>query len=155
MSSSIAVFNRQRATRIDGELLRRLGKRLLENELQCKAYEVNVFLVGKQRITELNEQFVKHQGPTDVITFDYTDKAIPGRLAGDIFVCVPVAVEQAPDFRTAWQEEVLRYIIHGVLHLSGMEDHSDAGYRRMKRAERRLLGRLVPGSGLHRLKRAR
>ena len=63
-------------------------------------------------------------------------------------VCVPVAIEQARHFQVPWQEEILRYVIHGVLHLSGMDDHTDSGYRRMKREEKRLLHRLAPGSGL-------
>lgn len=154
MSNSVSVLNRQRATRIDSRLLGRLTLRLLAEELACQSSEIAVYLVGEKRITELNESYLEHPGPTDVITFDYADDSRPGWLGGDIFICVPVALEQATLFGVRWQEEILRYIIHGVLHLSGMEDHTDSGYRRMKREEKRLLKRLVPGSGLTRPRRS-
>ena len=153
MSSSVSVINRQRAAQIDTGFLRELTLRLLEQELKCHAFEISLFLVGEKRITELNEQYMQHHGCTDVITFDYHDYARPDWLGGDVFVCVPVAIDQARRFRAPWREEILRYVIHGILHLSGMEDHSDAGYRRMKRREKRLLKRLVPRSGPARLGR--
>jgi len=155
MTHSVSVFNRQRAAQINTVLLRHLTSRLLDHELARQASEISIFLVGEKRIAELNEQYVRHSGPTDVITFDYQDDTRPEWLEGDIFVCVPVAIKQAKEFRAPWQEEILRYIIHGILHLSGMEDHSDAGYRAMKREEKRLLNRLVPGSGLPRLGKIR
>jgi len=155
VSNSVSVFNRQRAARIDNQLLGRLTCRLLEEAIDGKVCEISIFLVGERRITKLNEEYVQHTGPTDVITFDYRDDTRPGWLGGDIFVCVPVAIAQASRFRVPWQEEVLRYVVHGVLHLSGMEDHSDSGYRRMKREEKRLLKKLVPRSGVSRLGKIR
>jgi probable rRNA maturation factor len=154
VSPIVSVLNRQRAARIDTKLLRQLTTQLLA-QLHCQAFEISIFLVGEKRMTELNEHYVQHSGPTDVITFDYRDETRPGWLGGDIFVCVPVAIEQAARFRAPWKEEILRYVIHGILHLSGLEDHSDSGYRRMKREEKRLLKRLVPGSGLAHLGKIR
>ena len=153
MSSSVSVFNRQRAAQIDTGFLRKLTLLLLQKELQCRDFEISIFLVGEKRITELNEEYVQHSGSTDVITFDYHDNTRPDWLCGDVFVCVPVAIDQARRFRVPWQEEILRYVVHGILHLSGMEDHSDAGYRRMKREEKRLLKQLVSRSSLARLGR--
>lgn len=155
MSNCFSVFNRQRAVPINSALLQELGTRLLGEELGCPSFEISVFLVGEKRIAELNERYVHHTGPTDVITFDYTDDARPGWLGGDIIVCVPVALRQAAQFRDPWQKEILRYVIHGVLHLRGMDDHTEAGYRRMKREENRLLKRLAPGSRLSRLGKER
>lgn len=155
MSQTVSVFNRQHTVEIKTGLLRRLASRLLEQELARQTFDISIFLVGEKRIAELNEQYVRHTGPTDVITFDYQDDTRPGWLEGDIFVCVPVAIKQAKEFHVPWQEEILRYVIHGVLHLSGMEDHSEAGYRGMKREEKRLLNLLVPGSGLSSLGKIR
>ena len=61
------------------------------------------------------------------------------RLFGEVFVCVPVAVQQAGTFHTTWQSEIIRYAIHGVLHLLGHRDHSPSARRRMKTAEQRWL----------------
>jgi probable rRNA maturation factor len=155
VSNCVSVFNRQRTVDINRALLQQLSVRLLTEELCCPSFEIGVFLVGEKRIAELNEHYVRHTGPTDVITFDYTDEARRDWLGGDIFVCVPVALRQAAQFRAPWQKEILRYIIHGVLHLRGMDDHTEAGYRRMKREENRLLKRLAPGNGLSRLGKER
>jgi rRNA maturation RNase YbeY len=61
---------------------------------------------------------------------------------GDVFICVDVAVEQAREFRTTWQEELARYIVHALLHLCGHDDLAAAPRRRMKQAENRLVRQL-------------
>jgi probable rRNA maturation factor len=78
-----------------------------------------------------------------VITFDYHDAARPEWLGGEIFVCVPEAIAQAHRFRTDWQSEVVRYIVHGILHLLGYADHTPLARQRMKREEDRLVRRLA------------
>jgi rRNA maturation RNase YbeY len=64
-------------------------------------------------------------------------------LHGEIFICLHAAVDQARRFRTTWQSEVVRYLVHGVLHLRGHEDLDAASRRRMKREEDRLLQELA------------
>ena len=97
-------------------------------------------------MARINERFLQHEGSTDVITFDHAE---PGgmlngarKLCGEIFICVDDAVAQARVFRTTWPAELVRYAIHGLLHLAGHDDHEPAARRLMKRAENRLL-RLV------------
>ena len=83
-----------------------------------------------------------------MITFDHLNPE-PGirnpalKLHGELFVCVDEAVAQAKQFRTTWQSEVVRYIVHGVLHLLGHDDLKPALRRKMKRAENRLVRRLA------------
>jgi probable rRNA maturation factor len=60
-------------------------------------------------------------------------------LHGELFLCVDDAVKQAREFRTSWQSELVRYVIHGLLHLCGYDDLKPAPRRHMKRAESRLL----------------
>src|SRR5205807_7637515 len=86
-------------------------------------------------IQQLNETWLRHRGTTDVITFDYNDPALPRLLAGEIFVCVPQAVAQARQFNTTWQSEVVRYIVHGILHLCGLDDRTATKGRAMKKVE--------------------
>jgi rRNA maturation RNase YbeY len=66
---------------------------------------------------------------------------LTGRLAGELFICLDDAVKQAREFRTTWQEELARYVIHGLLHLRGFDDVEPAARRVMKREENRLLRR--------------
>ena len=90
-------------------------------------------------MTLLNESFLHHQGPTDVISFDYYEKGPPGELWGEIIVCTDEAILQARRFRTTWQSELVRYIVHGILHLNGYDDRVPKERNRMNRAENGLL----------------
>jgi rRNA maturation RNase YbeY len=64
-------------------------------------------------------------------------------LHGEIFVCLDEAVSQARQFHTTWQSEVVRYVVHGVLHLLGYDDLDTRARRKMKKAEDALVGRLA------------
>ena len=97
-------------------------------------------------MTRVNETFLQHEGSTDVITFDHSELS-PGpqtpdprlNLHGELFICVDEAIRQARRFRTTWQSELVRYVVHGVLHLLGHDDHHAADRRKMKREENRLV----------------
>ena len=84
------------------------------------------------------KSYLRHDGSTDVIAFDYakiagqavqpvpktawTENGQAGSLSalhGEIFICVDEAVLQARKFHTSWQSEIVRYLVHGVLHLLG------------------------------------
>jgi rRNA maturation RNase YbeY len=93
--------------------------------------------------TRLNEKFLQHRGSTDVITFDYGDASEPDLLSGEIFVCLDEAVKQARRFRTSWQSELVRYVVHGILHLCGYDDRKPRARRTMKREEDRLVKQLT------------
>jgi len=92
----------------------------------------------------VNWQFLQHEGSTDVITFDHLEKrkAKSGKqrkFHGELFICVNVAVKQAKEFKTSWQAELVRYVVHGVLHLLGYDDLQPALRRQMKREENRRM----------------
>src|SRR5512146_1229077 len=69
----LTLANRQRARRVDMRLLRQVIRTLLEQLLQLDRFALGVYLVGAPEITRLNETFLRHQGPTDVIAFDYNE----------------------------------------------------------------------------------
>jgi probable rRNA maturation factor len=77
--------------------------------------------------------------------------AWPRRYCGEIFVSVDDAVAQAALFHTTWQQEVARYVIHGLLHLAGHTDLEVEARRRMKRQENRLLRLTTAAFPIHRL----
>jgi rRNA maturation RNase YbeY len=128
-------------------------------------------------MARVNERFLQHQGSTDVITFDYAAYELPGKgalvpasrdqtepappaaasaspaLHGEIYISVNDALAQAPRFGTTWQAELVRYLIHGVLHLLAYDDSEPAARRRMKRAENRLFRRVSREFSLARLSR--
>jgi rRNA maturation RNase YbeY len=131
------VRNRQRTRSIDLSLFKSIVLALLEKT--CPAdYRIGILLVSAREITRLNEAFLKHAGPTDVIAFGYA-AAHSRSLHGEIFICVEEALRQAGRFRTSWQKEVVRYLTHGLLHLQGYDDLNAASRIRMKAIENRLL----------------
>jgi rRNA maturation RNase YbeY len=151
VSSRVLLHNRQRAKPVDRRHLRRLVRTLLQDELQLEAFELGIYLVGDELMTRINEEHLQHAGTTDVITFDYRDPDHPERLEGEVLICVPEAIRQSRKFRCTWQQEVVRYIIHGVLHLRGYDDVTAALRRVMKREETRLLRRVALHHSLRRV----
>jgi len=147
----LVLRNRQRLRRIDLRLLRRIAQSLLRQTCPALPFDLSICIVAAPEITRLNETFLDHKGSTDVITFDYAEPAtqvepLPGSpflLHGEIIVCVDEAVSQARRFHTTWQSELVRYLVHGVLHLLGHDDLAAPARRRMKEAEDALLGRLA------------
>jgi probable rRNA maturation factor len=141
----IAIVNRQGARKINARMLKEIMEALLA-DLKIEEAELGINLVAAREMTLINETFLRHEGSTDVITFDYSNAECGVRSAelnlhGEIFVCVDEAVLQAIKFKTTWQSEIVRYLVHGVLHLLGHDDRHTAARRKMKREENcRLAG---------------
>jgi probable rRNA maturation factor len=143
VSRVLVVRNRQRARPLNTNFLRNVLRVLLIDELSQDDFEIGVSIIGEEAMTRMNEGYLRHKGSTDVITFDYADADRPKCLAGEIFVCLDEALAQAPRFRVTWQNELIRYAVHGILHLSGFDDKTAAARKNMKREENRLMRRLA------------
>jgi probable rRNA maturation factor len=138
---NIAIANRQRTKKINSRQLKEIAEALLA-ELQITEAELGINLVGARKMALVNETFLQHEGPTDVITFDHSNSEFGIRnseLHGELFICVDVALAQAKEFKSSWQAEIVRYLIHGVLHLLGHDDLKPDLRRKMKREENRLV----------------
>ena len=164
--TELVLRNRQRTRPIRLPLLRRLATVLLNDLLALGRYELAIHLVAAPEMARVNQRFLDHAGSTDVITFDYTGEPdsppagakgapalAPQRLHGEIFICIDDAVKQARQFRTTWQSELVRYLVHGVLHAVGHDDSTTARRGVMKREENRLLRKLARQFSLERLAR--
>lgn len=147
MSRDLRLFNRQRSRLLDLHQLRRMTLHLLADLLKARQFDLVIQFVGSKKMARFNERYLRHLGTTDVITLDYSD-GTADQVVGEIFICVDEACAQAKLFRTSWRAEVLRYIVHGVLHLRGHDDLRPAARRRMKREEDLLLKKLLHRFGL-------
>ncbi len=136
---NVVITNRQRDRQVDSRRVRAVAEAALAEAGQ--GAELGIHFVSAKRSAEVNWQFLRHEGPTDIITFDHG--STPDRLFGEMFICVPEAVRQAAEFGTTWEAELLRYVIHGILHLRGFDDLEPAKRRVMKREENRLVRKLV------------
>ena len=161
----LSLRNRQRVRRVDMRLLRRIVSALLRKTRPHGNFDLAIYVVAEPEMTGLNETYLRHKGSTDVITFDYAEEAglasgLPGagssamgskdgqdtcppHLHGEIFVCMDEAVTQARRFHTTWQNELVRYVVHGVLHLLGYDDLDHRLRRKMKEAEDALVHQLA------------
>jgi rRNA maturation RNase YbeY len=139
----LSLRNRQRTCFLDLRLLRKIAVLLLKDLLAIRNSELSVHFVESPEMIRLNEKFLRHKGSTDVITFNYSARRKHDLIHGDIFICTAEAILQARRFRATWQRELIRYLIHGLLHLQGYDDLQPAARQRMKRAENRLLGELA------------
>ena len=112
--------------------------------------ELSVSLVGKTRMRSLNRTYRGRDYPTDVLAFPM--KSIgehTTRFLGDVVICLPVAIGQASRFDNTPDQEVLRLLVHGTLHLLGYDhEHSPQKAARMQRKERAIIKKLSPISRL-------
>ena len=168
--NTLTLRNRQRDRRLNLPFLRRVLQHLLAGQLQSTGHDLCFHFVTAEEMARVNWQFLRHEGSTDVITFDYvaaelrrrnatrnqpvrllTSAATP--LHGEAFICVADAVKQAREFRTTWQCEVIRYAVHAVLHQRGYDDLQPAKRRVMKREENRLMRELAQRFDLSKVER--
>ncbi len=149
MSGVLVLRNRQRQIPLDLRRLRRIVRSLLVEDLHREEFELGVHLVSERIMIQMNRDYLHHEGCTDVITFDYTEGA--QWLAGDVFICVDEALRQARRYHTTWQREIVRYAVHGILHLWGYDDATPELRRKMKVQEDRLLALAAERYNLARL----
>ncbi len=108
--------------------------------------ELSVVFVGSDKMRRLNAEYRGVDRPTDVLSFPMLEGGganHPG-LLGDIVICVPKAAAQAKERSISVHEEVMRLLVHGLLHLLGYDhEKSSDQERKMKRRERELLGAIA------------
>lgn len=98
--------------------------------------EIGVIFCSDPYLLDINRQYLGHDYYTDIITFDYCEGNL---LSGDLFISVDTVRDNAVFYGTGFEEELHRVIVHGLLHLIGYDDHSDADTAAMRAAENRAL----------------
>ena len=100
------------------------------------AGEINFIFTGDKRLLQINKQFLDHDYFTDIITFDY---GTPATVSGDIYISVETVASNAASLNISFAEELNRVIIHGILHLCGFKDKTDAEAVIMRKKENEAL----------------
>ncbi len=140
----LTLKNQQRRFRIDTRFLRSISETILNDHCRVDEYDLGIVLVGEARSREINESHLQHAGATDIITFDYADGGSSmGSIHGELLICPAVAEIEALRFKTSWQSEIVRYIVHGILHLQGFDDLSPEDRKVMKIEENRIYKKLA------------
>jgi probable rRNA maturation factor len=154
---TLLIVNRQRSRKINVPFFRQIVLAALE-ELEIEQAELGIQLVGVMAMARMNWQYLQHEGCTDVITFDHGAAGGPeptsAAMHGELFICVDAALIQAREFGATWESEVVRYAVHGILHLLGHDDLKPELRRKMKREENRVVRLLERRFTLAQLSRA-
>ncbi len=101
---------------------------------------MSVIFCGDDYLLQLNRDFLQHDYLTDIITFDY--RSAGKSLSGDLFISVDRVRDNSIRHKTLFHVELLRVIIHGVMHLAGYADKTKAEKEQMRRTEDRYLEQL-------------
>ena len=109
-----------------------------------KVGEIGYMFVSDEKILEVNRQYLGHDYYTDIITFDYDED---DRISGDIFISLDTVRSNAEERSIAYPTEHHRVIIHGILHLCGINDKGPGEREIMEAAENKAL-ELLPSIGI-------
>ena len=131
---------------LDEDALTTLIQRVAEGEgFEIRA--LGIVLADRDTVHRLNREFLGHDYPTDVLSFSLDeDAAADGLIDGEVYVDLDTAAERAPEFGTPFEGEASRYVVHGLLHLMGYDDATDAESAAMREREDRYLGADEPTS---------
>ena len=93
-------------------------------------YAVNIVFINDEKMSELNEKFKKRKSSTDVLSFNLSD-GYSDIVEGEVYISLERAKEQSSDYNVPYQEEIIRLVTHGLLHLAGRTHNSDEEYQSM------------------------
>ncbi len=138
--SKISVATPQEAVAVDRGRMREIARAVLEGE-GVADYEISLAFVDDATIHRLNLRYLQHDEPTDVLSFPLSD---PGstKLSGELVLGAEVAKARAGEHGHEVQAELGLYVIHGLLHLCGYDDHEPEDAAAMRDRERHYLRRL-------------
>ena len=110
---------------------------------------LQIIIIDARRMAELNERHLRHQGSTDVLTFDLRSQAplpeeesLDDCVMAEVYICPEVAIQYANEHQLDASRELLLYAVHGMLHLSGYDDIEDDDRAQMRLAEARVMKKL-------------
>ena len=104
--------------------------------------DITYIFCSDERILEVNRHFLGHDYYTDIITFDYST---PSRISGDIYISLDTVASNAEQLGIPFEDELLRILVHGVLHLTGQGDKTPETKAVMTSKENAALAQLTKG----------
>ncbi len=111
----------------------------LSNELYFKISDLEINFISAKSILDINKNYLNHDYTTDIITFNYSE--IVNELDAEIFISIDDALSNSKKFNVSVSDELVRLVIHGILHLLGYDDIAHSDKKIMKRMENKLLSK--------------
>jgi len=106
-------------------------KKVAESEVK-KLGQINIIFCSDNYILDINQKYLMHDYFTDIITFDYCEGNV---MSGDLFISVDSVKENSIFYKTEFEDELNRVIVHGLLHLIGYDDHTEEEQKVMREKE--------------------
>jgi probable rRNA maturation factor len=103
--------------------------------------EVSIIFCSDDYLLDMNNEYLQHDYYTDIITFDY---CVENQIVGDLFISIDRVLDNANINHVTFDNELLRVMVHGVLHLIGFKDKSDDDAILMRQKEDEYLNLYVP-----------
>lgn len=127
---------------IESERLRDVAVAVLQGE-GISAGHLSVAIVDDATSQELNRRYLQHDYPTDVLSFNLQaeDSHDGPEVEGEVIVSADTALRASREYGWSTADELLLYVVHGVLHLVGYDDKDDAARHGMRQRERHYLSR--------------
>ncbi len=134
----IEVSNTHPVYQLDEQTVIELVLRVCEGE-QTTIEDLSIVLSDHQTVLTLNRHYLSHDYLTDVLSFPLNDPSTEAIVDGEIYVDLDTAHERFEEFDVSFEEEAMRYVVHGLLHLIGYLDHTPEQKSIMKDREDRYL----------------
>ena len=131
----IDVVNRQVCQQVDSQRLVKATRHVLQSH-GVTSGQVSIAILDNQMIRELNLEFLDHDEATDVLSFLLEREG--DMLEGEIVVSAEMAADQAGQHGWPAENELLLYVVHGALHLVGLDDKQPESVEQMRSAEHRV-----------------
>lgn len=161
MTVEVFVADEQTDKPVDTVRWARLARNILEAEGVRGEAELSMLFIDEAAMADLNKRFMGKDGPTDVLAFPIDEEPVEGgrspdsggsgpgylppepsdlpSLLGDVVICPTVAERNAPDHAGTFDDEIALLVVHGILHLMGMDHMDDEEAELMEQRERDLL----------------
>jgi len=135
---NVSVYN-EKGINVDKKMVHNLVKMICTGmNLHLNSLEIN--FVNTETLTKINRDYLEHNYATDIITFDYSGEK--NNLDGEIFISFRDAFENSKKYHVTVDNELLRLIVHGILHLVGHDDTTVAKRKKMKLIEDEYVSKL-------------
>jgi probable rRNA maturation factor len=126
--------------KIDKSLIKNVIE-YLKDELIFEISDLEVNFVSSDKIIQINKKYLNHHFSTDIITFNYSNKK--KKLDAELYISVENALFNSKRFGVTFEQEIVRLLIHGILHLMGYDDKTVQKKQIMKRKEDNLLSNFM------------
>jgi probable rRNA maturation factor len=119
----------------DSKKIKAICERIISDSKKLNN-SIDFIFTSDKRILEINNEFLKHNYFTDIITFDYSKEDM---ISGEVYISVPTVKENSKIFGKTLRSEIRRVVFHGVLHLCGYNDQTDSEKEQMRKMEDKYL----------------